>query len=220
MNRVDYRLNAIVDGSLRDVGDLAALAAAAAAHGATIVQYRDKDASTRALVGQAAAIRAALTGTGVPLVVNDRVDVALAAGADGVHLGRDDMDAATARRLLGPAAIIGMTVKNAADADAALAAPVDYACIGGVFETLSKHNPDLPVGIAGFSALRSHIARGLPRLPVGAIAGIDIARAREVVRAGASGVAVIAAIFRAPDVAAATQAMRRAVDDALGERPA
>jgi len=220
MNKVDYRLNAIVDGSLRDVGELAGLARIAAENGATIVQYRDKDASTRAMVDQARRIRAALYGTGIPFVVNDRVDVALASGAAGVHLGRDDMDADTARRLLGPDAVIGLTVKNEADAGAAAAAPADYACIGGVFETLSKHNPDAPVGLDGFSALRARIAVARPGLPVGAIAGIDEARAAQVVRAGAAGVAAISAIFRAPDIAAATQALRRAVDAALGEKTA
>lgn len=217
MNKVDYRLNAIVDGGLRDVGELAELAALAAQNGATVIQYRDKDASTRAMVAQAAAIREALAGSGAPLLVNDRIDVALAAGADGVHLGRDDMEAQTARRLLGPDAIIGLTVKNAADAAIAATAPIDYACIGGVFATLSKVNPDAPVGLDGFAALRARIAASRPDLPVGAIAGVDVARAGEVVRAGASGVAVIAGIFRAQDIAAATRALRQAVDAALAE---
>lgn len=217
MNKVDYRLNAIVDGSLRDIGDLAALAAIAAQNGATVIQYRDKDASTRAMIAQAAAIREALAGSGVPLLVNDRIDVALAAGADGVHLGRDDMETATARRLLGPDAIIGLTVKNAADAATAAVASINYACIGGVFTTLSKVNPDAPVGLDGFATLRTQIAASQPALPVGAIAGIDVTRAGEVVRAGASGVAVIAAIFRADDIAAATRALRDAVDAALTE---
>jgi thiamine-phosphate pyrophosphorylase len=218
MSEVDYRLNAIVDGILRAVGDLAELAAVAARNGATLIQYRDKDAPTRAMVERAAAIRSALAGSGVPLVVNDRVDVALAVEADGVHLGRDDMDARTARRLLGPEAIIGVTVKDAADAEAAINAPVDYACIGGVFETLSKQNPDAPVGLDGFAALRRAIGAARPDLPVGAIAGIDAIRARAVVGAGASGVAIISAIFRAPDMAAATRDLRRAVDEALEGR--
>jgi len=216
MNKVDYRLNAIVDGSLRDVGDLAALARKAADAGATIIQYRDKDASTRLMADTASEMRDALAGTGVPLVVNDRIDVALAAGIDGVHLGRDDMEPDTARRLLGPAAIIGVTVKNAQDAANAIAAPVDYACIGGVYETLSKKNPDAPVGIEGFSVLRAAIRNARPDMPVGAIAGIDFERAGEVVRAGASGVAIISAIFRAADIAAATHALRVAVDEASG----
>ena len=217
MNKVDYRLNAIVDGSLRDVGDLADLAAIAAQNGATVIQYRDKDSSTRTMVAQAVAMREALAGTGVPLLINDRVDVALASGADGVHLGRDDMEPATARRLLGKDAIIGLTVKNEADADIAVAADIDYACIGGVFATLSKNNPDAPVGLDGFAALRARIAAMQPNLPVGAIAGIDAQRAGEAVQAGASGVAVIASIFRAPDIAAASRALREAVDNALAK---
>lgn len=215
MNKVDYRLNAIVDANLRDIGDLAELAALAAGNGATIIQYRDKDASTRIMVERAVAIRAALAGSWVPLVVNDRIDVALAACAEGVHLGRDDIDALTARRLLGRDAIIGVTVKDEADADMAIAASADYACIGGVFETLSKQNPDAPVGIEGFAALRRRIGAARPDLPVGAIAGIDAVRARDVVKAGASGVAVISAIFRAADIAMATRDLRRAVDEAL-----
>lgn len=215
MNKVDYRLNAIVDGGLLDVGDLAELAAIAATNGATIIQYRDKDGSTRIMVERAATIRAALAGSGVPLVINDRIDVALAAEAEGVHLGRDDMDVATARRLLGPHAIIGVTVKNEMDADMAIAAPCDYACIGGVFDTLSKQNPDAPIGIEGFAALRRRIGAARPKLPVGAIAGIDAVRAPDVVKAGASGVALISAIFRAADIAMATRDLRRAVDKAL-----
>lgn len=215
MPKVDYRLNAIVDGSLYEVGPLAQLAAISAANGATIIQYRDKHASTRAMIENAIAIREAIAGSGVPLVVNDRVDVAMAAGAHGVHLGRDDMPAATARLLLGANAIIGLTVKNAADADAAISAPIDYACIGGVFETLSKGNPDPPVGLDGFGALRQRIAAARADLPVGAIAGIDVERTRAVVAVGASGVAVISAIFRADDIAQAARALRAAVDETL-----
>lgn len=215
MPRIDYRLNAIVDGSLCALGPLPELAAITASNGATIIQYRDKHASTRAMIENAIAIREAIAGSGVPLVVNDRLDVAMAAGAHGVHLGRDDMPAATARQLLGTNAIIGLTVKNAADADAAIAAPIDYACIGGVFETLSKDNPDPPVGLDGFTALRRRIASARADLPVGAIAGIDVERTRAVVAAGASGVAVISAIFRAADIAQATRALRKAVDETL-----
>lgn len=215
MRRLDYRLNAIVDASLAAHGDLAALAAIAARNGATIIQYRDKSAATRLMIDRAVAIREALAGTGVPLVINDRVDVAVASGADGVHLGRDDMRASTARSLLGPKAIIGLTVKNPDDAGEAIDAPIDYACIGGVFETLSKVNPDPPVGLDGFSRLREQIRQGKPDLPIGAIAGIDLDRVAAIVSAGADGVAVISAIFRASDMAGATRALREAVDHSL-----
>jgi len=218
MNKVDYRLNALVDASLGDVAPLAELALAAALNGATILQFRDKHGSTREMIENARAIHEAIAGTGVPLVINDRVDVALASGADGVHLGADDMDAETARRILGEKAIIGLTVKNRADAERAASMPADYACIGGVFETVSKVNPDKPVGIDGFTLLRGLLREWRPEMPVGAIAGIDLARVPPVVTAGADGVAVISAIFRAGDIASATKDFRAAVDTALKAR--
>lgn len=217
-SKVDDRLNAIVDASLAGIAPLHELALLAARNGATLIQYRDKTASTRLMVERASTIRAALAGMGAAFVVNDRVDVALAAGADGVHLGADDMDAETARRLLGDAAIIGLTVKTAADAERAGRAPVDYACIGGVFETLSKVNPDPPVGLEGLRALRETIRALRPDMPVSAIAGIDLSRVPEVMGAGADGVAVISAIFRADDIAGASRAFRAAVDAALEGR--
>lgn len=215
---IDYRLNALVDASLADIAPLAELAAVAARHGATIIQYRDKHASTREMIEQAVLIRQALKATGVPLVINDRVDVALASGADGVHLGADDMDAATARRLLGPTAIIGLTVKSMADATRAAEAPADYACIGGVFDTVSKVNPDAPVGLEGFRALRRVLREARPDMPVGAIAGITLDSVPSLIAAGADGVAVISALFRASDIASAAKAFRHHVDVALEAR--
>jgi len=219
MTKIDYRLNAIVDASLSDIAPLPELAALAAHNGATIIQYRDKTASTRQMIDQARAIVEALKGTGVPLVINDRLDVAMATGADGVHLGADDMDAETARRLLGPDAIIGLTVKSMADARHVAQAPADYACIGGVFETTSKVNPDTPVGLAGLNQIRTYLRNERPDLPVGAIAGITLERVPDVIAAGADGVALISALFRTDDIATTAKAFRNAVDDAIGARP-
>ncbi len=216
--RIDYRLNALVDASLADIAPLPELAAVAARHGATIIQYRDKHSSTREMIQQAVLILQALQGTGVPLVINDRVDVALASGADGVHLGADDMDAATARRLLGPAAIIGLTVKNMDDAERAGNTPADYACIGGVFDTVSKINPDAPVGLEGFRELRNVLKDMRPDMPVGAIAGITLDKVPALIAAGADGVAVISGLFRATDIAAAARDFRHHVDIALEAR--
>lgn len=213
----DIRLYALADASL-GAERLPALARAAAENGATLVQYRDKSAGTRVLIERVRAIREALAGTGVPLLVNDRVDVALAGGAEGVHLGREDMAPGEARALLGPAAIIGITVKSEADAHCAASPAVDYACIGGVFETLSKVNPDAPVGLDGLAHLRETIRGIRPDIPVGAIAGITLARIAPVVAAGADGVALISALFGAPDVPATARAFRLAVDAALSER--
>jgi thiamine-phosphate pyrophosphorylase len=177
-----------------------------------LLQYRDKHATTRELIERAQHILEALTTTRVPLLINDRADVALIVGAAGVHLGQDDMTPREARRIVGEAAIIGRTVKNEAHAAAIATEAVDYACIGGVYVTHSKHNPDPPVGIAGFKALRAMIHAAKPALPIGAIAGIDLDRTQEIISAGADGIAVIGAIFREPDITHAAKALRRAID--------
>lgn len=216
MPKVDFRLNAIVDvdaiGGDKDLGELALQAAQG---GATIIQYRDKNSPTRAMVERARAIHAALKGTGISLLVNDRIDVALVAGVEGVHVGREDMLVSDVRKLLGPDAIIGLTVKSDADAQTAIASQIDYACVGGLFETPAKYNPDGPIGFDGFARLAAIIRVAKPELPVGAIAGIDLGRVAPAIAAGADGVAVISAIFRQADPRAAARVLRDAVDEAL-----
>ena len=215
---LDIGLYAIVDPQIARGRSLADLAATAARAGATLIQYRSKDAPTRVMIDEATAIRAALAATGVPLVINDRVDVALAAGAQGVHLGRDDMSVATARKLLGPRAIIGATIKDEADVRALTGAPLDYGCIGGVFATAHKNNADRPLGLAGYAALRAYARRQLGACPVGAIAGIDIAQVPALFAAGADGVAMIGAVFASDDVTLRTRALRQAIDTARAHR--
>ena len=146
---VDVRLNAIVDPERANGRSLAELARMVVAGGATLIQLRDKHGTTRQMIEQARAIKAALAGTGVPLVVNDRVDVALIAEADGVHVGQDDMRVEDARRLLGPKAIIGLSIKSVALANAAPIDQLDYVGVGGVYATTSKDNPNPPIGVSG-----------------------------------------------------------------------
>lgn len=215
---VDVRLYALADPAAAGGRDLAELAARAVTGGATLVQLRDKQGATRAMIETARAIKAALAGSGVPVLVNDRVDVALAAGADGIHLGQDDMTPEDARRLMGRGAIVGLTVKTEAHAAASSAASLDYVCIGGVFETLSKDNPDPPVGLDGLARLAAAVRRRAPGLAVAAIAGMSAARAPAVIHAGADGIAVISALWRAGDAAVAATELRAAVDHALKER--
>ena len=200
----------ILDRQIARGRSLAVLARQAAAAGVDILQYRAKDAGGREMVDEAKAIVAALAGSGVPLLVNDRVDVAMAAGAQGVHLGRDDMSPLAARQLLGPHAIIGATIKSTDDIAALVSQPIDYGCIGGVYATQHKDNPDPPVGIAGFTTLRSEARSKLGNVPVGAIAGITPANAPPLFAAGADGVAVMGAIFLADDMRAAVGAFRQA----------
>jgi thiamine-phosphate pyrophosphorylase len=215
---VDLTLYVLVDPARAHGRSLAEVAAAAARGGATLIQLRDKSGETRTLVEEATVIKRSLAGSGVPILVNDRVDVVLAAGADGVHLGRDDLDPITARRLLGPRAIIGATVR--ADADVAALAPgaIDYVCIGGVFATTSKDNPDPPIGVHGLAHLARLVRERMPWMPVGAIAGIDEGNAGEVMRAGADGVAVVSAVTAAGDPESAARRLRAIVDGARSKR--
>src|SRR6266851_387831 len=212
--KLDISLYVLVDPAVARGKPLAALAAAAAAGGATLVQLRDKVGTTRRLIEEAIAIKRALRGFGVPLIVNDRADVVLAAGADGIHLGRDDLDPTTARRLLGPRAIIGVSVKNESDVGGLALGAVDYACIGGVFATASKDNPDPPIGLDGLRRLRGLLRARAPQLPVGAIAGINEENAAAVMRAGAEGIAVISAVIAAVEPEAAARRLRALVDAA------
>jgi thiamine-phosphate pyrophosphorylase len=217
MNPVDHTLYVIVDPSQAAGRSLAELARLAARGGATLIQLRDKESSTRQLVESARAIHAALAGTGVPLLINDRIDVALAASVEGVHIGQDDMSVADARRLLGPGAIIGLTIKSKLEAEAAPVDLLDYVCVGGVFATTSKETRQAPIGVDGFVAVAQVFRARAPKLPVGAIAGITVETAPSLSAAGAAGVAVISAVTRAADPAQAAADLKRAV---LSGRPA
>lgn len=216
---LDLRLYALVDPAVSGGRSLPALAALIA-EGATLVQLRDKHGSTRIMIEEARDIMAVLRPRGVPLLINDRVDVALATGAQGVHIGWDDMDAADARRLLGKDAIIGLSIQTAEQAAAAPLELLDYVAIGGVFGTTSKDNVNKPIGTDGLRDLAAFIRSRKPGYPVCAIAGINAVNAGDVIAEGADGVAVISALSMAKDPAAAARDLRTAVDTALAKRPA
>ena len=154
----DLRLYAIVDPERAGGRDLADLARSVAANGATLVQLRDKRSETREMIETARAVKRALAPLAVPFLVNDRVDVALAAGADGVHLGPDDMAVADARALLGPEAIVGLSIKTVDAAETARIDLIDYAGVGGVYATLSKEQKSAPIGTQWLGARRCRAA--------------------------------------------------------------
>ena len=215
---VDLRLNAIVDPERAGGRDLAELARLCAAGGATLIQMRDKKNETRAMVEQARAIRKALKPFGIRFVVNDRIDVALAAKADGVHLGPDDMAVEDARRLLGPGALIGLSIKSAAEAETAPVELIDYVGAGGVYVTLSKEQNEPPIGTEGLARIVAVLKRRAAALPVCGIAGIDAGNAAEVIGAGADGIAVISALSLSGDPAGASRELRSIVDAILAKR--
>ncbi len=215
---VDLRLYAIVDPETSGGHDLADLARQVVAGGATLVQLRDKKSETRAMVERARAIKASIGR--IPLLINDRVDVALAAGCEGVHVGQEDMTAKDARRLLGPSAIIGLSIKTVAQAEAAPLDLIQYAGIGGVFGTTSKSTTSKPIGPAGLSAVVAALHRHKPGFPTCGIAGINEGNAGDVIAAGADGISVISALSLAPDPRAAASRLRAAVDAAMAKRSA
>ena len=162
--------------------------------GATLIQLREKQLPALQLYEQAKAAVAIARKTGAQLIINDRVDIALAAGAQGVHLGQDDMPPEAARRLLGNEAVIGYSTHNVEQAQQALALPIDYIAIGPIFETATKSDTSPTLGLAGLQAVRKAVGN----FPLVAIGGISDANAREVIEAGADSVAVISALLSDP----------------------
>ena len=222
MNPVDHRLYVLLDPVAVERNRLPGLAVQSAVGGATLLQYRDKQADGGLMADTArkilAALREAMGDTHPPLLINDRVDVAKVSGSQGVHLGQSDLSPHDARLILGPSAIIGRTIKHQGHAKALKDEPVDYATCGGVFGTVHKDNPDAPIGLQGLSELRRLIKSLKPALVVGAIAGIDADNLSDVIRHGADGIALIGAVLKADDPQQAARDLRHAVDLALASR--
>ena len=162
--------------------------------GAAYVQLREKDITTRLFVEEARTIKKILEPYRVPLIINDRIDVALACGADGVHIGQEDMPYETARKLMGRTAIIGLSVETWADVEASQNLDVDYIGVSPVFATPTKTDTKEPWGLAGLKKIKS-----FSRHPLVAIGGINESNARAVVEAGADCLAVVSAICAAAD---------------------
>lgn len=167
--------------------------------GASFIQLREKRMPALDFYEQAKAARQ----SGVQLIINDRVDIALAVGAAGVHLGQDDMPPEAARKLLGPHAIIGYSTHNVEQAIDAVKLPIDYVAIGPIFSTSTKTDTAPVVGLDGLRAVR----RAIGQFPLVAIGGITHANAREAIDAGADSVAVISAVLSQPDITAAIRSL-------------
>ncbi len=196
------RLHVITDVTVQSRYDHVQLATLACRGGAATIQLRDKSLAAGEFLAVARRVREVCTRHGALFIVNDRVREARAAGADGVHVGGDDTSIAEARSILGAGVIIGASAATPADALAAERAGADYVGVGHVYPTTSKHKPGPPIGLDGIRAVRDVVT-----IPVIAIGGITAERVPDVMRAGASGVAVIAAVCAAPDPEAATRGL-------------
>ncbi len=202
----DVRLLAVLDPTILQGRDLVEAARAAASGGATAIQLRLKHRPAREYLQATKSLLGAVT---IPVYVNDRADIAWAAGAQGVHLGQEDLPAVALRNLLPPPFRIGLSVGSPEEANRSVDAGADYWSIGPLYRTASKPDAGAPLGPEGFRALARLAPAGIPVIAIG---GITAGTAGDAMRAGAAGVAVISAIFSAADVTQATRAIRNAVE--------
>ena len=198
------KLYLVTDRELSLGRSLEEVVSEAVAGGVTMVQLREKDAATGEFVELGRRLMSLLKPLGVPLIINDRVDVALAVDADGVHIGQSDMSYADARRLLGPEKTIGLSVENFEDLEAANKLDVDYIGISPVYGTPTKTDTAEPFGLEG---LRKAVEMSVH--PTVAIGGMNVATVGEVIAAGTDGVAVVSAVFAAENPGEATARLLR-----------
>jgi thiamine-phosphate pyrophosphorylase len=211
----DLSVYLVTDPVLTGGRSVEATVAAALAGGVTLVQLRDPHAKGRAMVETARRLLAILKPAGIPLIINDRIDVALAVDADGVHVGQSDIDARDVRALIGPDKILGLSIGTPAEFEASRAAlgVVDYVGAGAVFATQTKTEGVAAIGLAGVTAMRRLVDK-----PIVAIGGLAAANAGAAIAAGADGVAVVSAVMNAADPAGAAAAIAREVGKAREAR--
>lgn len=210
IRQIDWSVYLVTDNGLRGERPLEEVVRASIRGGAGVVQYRDKHSSTRMLVTTAALLRDICRQAGACFLLNDRIDVALAVDADGVHLGQDDMPLRSARKLLGPERCIGITVHNLEELKQAEADGADYLSAAPVFATTTKPDHQQPLGFEGVKQLAL-----AARKPLVAIGGIDHTNAAGVIGSGANGVCVVSAVMAAVDPEQATRALRAIVAEKL-----
>ncbi len=200
-----YRLCLVTDRGLAQGRSLVEVVMRAVTGGATMVQLREKTATTRVFLEEARALKSLLAPHGVPLIVNDRADVALAINADGVHVGQTDLPVEAVRAIIGPGKLIGLSITNAEQMAGPDAAAADYLGIGPVHPQKTKADASTPLGLGGFAKLRRLTSK--PVLAIGGVKPDDVAM---LVEEGATGVAVVSAIMAAEDPEAAARAFVQA----------
>ena len=209
----NWRLYLITDEKIGKGRSHLHMAEAAIHGGADVIQLRDKTASSRELYLSACQIRELTREHNIPFIINDRLDIALAVQADGVHLGQEDLPLRVARKILGKDFILGTSAASLQEAIQAEADGADYLGVGPVYEARgTKADAGEPLGLSLISRIRQHC-----RIPVIAIGGINPENVSDVLKAGANGVAVISAIVSAPDIREATRNFKRALSTAASK---
>lgn len=199
---VDYTLYLVTDSGLMTTATVEESVERAIKGGVSLVQLREKTASSREFYNTALGVREICRQNGVPLIINDRVDIALAVDADGVHLGQADIPAKTVRRLIGPKKLLGLSASDLAEAEAAVADGADYLGVGAMQPTGTKTDARL-TAMPELAKIRARVA-----LPIVVIGGIGPGNAFGFAQAGVDGLAVVSAIVAQPDITAAARALR------------
>lgn len=203
-----YRLYLVTDDQ-QDLQTLINVVKEAIAGGVTMVQVREKSNDIQSFLTTAQVVKTLLKGTGVPLIINDRVDVALAVNADGVHLGQSDMPAQMARALIGPNKLLGLSIENEQQLHEANQLPLDYIGLSAIFATPTKTNTLKQWGIEGLQK-----AINVSRFPIVAIGGINQSNLDQIIKTGVDGVALVSAICHADDPKSATTALLKQIQSA------
>jgi thiamine-phosphate pyrophosphorylase len=209
LQNIDYSLYLVTDRGLARGRTTFEIVSAAVQGGATVVQLREKDCSTRDFIEQALSIKEFLKDRGVPLIINDRVDVAQAVEADGVHLGQTDMTLEIAKKILSDLMIIGISAESLEDAIEAEKGGADYLGVSPIYATPTKTDTAAPLGLEGLQEIRKAV-----KLPLIGIGGLNKDNATEVIRNGADGVAVVSAIVAADDPEAAARELKNMIKEA------
>jgi len=209
LKNVDYSLYLVTDRGLARGRPTLDIVKAAVEGGVTCVQLREKECSTRDFIEQALTIKDFLKARGVPLIINDRLDVALAIEADGVHLGQTDMPLAIAKRIIGDSMIIGISAESLEDAVEAEKGGADYLGVSPIYATPTKTDTAPALGLAGLRTIREAV-----RLPLVGIGGLNRDNSAAVIENGGDGVAVVSAIVAADDPAAAAGHIKQAIEGA------
>lgn len=197
---VDYSVYLVTDRDILGGRDLLKAVEAAVEGGASLIQLREKDSSSRNFYKLAVQMKELVNSHGVPLIINDRLDIALAVNADGLHIGQDDIPLTVARAILGPGKIIGYSVSNLQEALFGEKNGADYLGAGPVYATGSKADAGLPIGLTSLKAIKESVS-----IPVVAIGGVGLNNIAEVKQTGVDGVSVISAILGRQDIAAAAR---------------
>ena len=205
---IDYGLYLVTDQKLAGANNIVDVVKRAILGGVSVVQYRDKDVDTGLMIKMAEQIYEITKSCGVPLIVNDRVDVMMAIDADGVHVGQSDMPARLVRSLIGPDKILGVSVKTVDQAIKAVDDGADYLGVGDIFGTATKKDAGLPIGLDVLRAISAVV-----KVPIVGIGGINDSNAQDVILNGADGIAVISAIVGKNDPKAAAKKLSSIIKD-------